>query len=210
MSTANSDTVVFLSFELLQTCMLYPYVSMLERSGVSLKLLRAQFYFTRFNRVVHQMGRKNPRFLYWWFTVGTVVSIGCTVPAVWVLVKTASGMIRSAATGTQEVQVLEPSASARFSVLFLLHGPKLCDFTARSPALPRYREHTLDIFSLILRAMPSERRTVICSCNKQLHHVQKYSIFVFTFCHIRKYSIVFACVREKSVVLPDCVIRYYR
>ncbi|XP_065300001.1 membrane-bound transcription factor site-2 protease isoform X1 [Dermacentor albipictus] len=92
-----------------KTCMLYPYVNMLDRSGMSLKLLRAQFYFTRFNRVVHQMGRKKPRFLYWWFTVGTVASIGCIVPAVWVLAKTASGMIRSAATGTQEVQVLEPS-----------------------------------------------------------------------------------------------------
>nr|XP_037281489.1 membrane-bound transcription factor site-2 protease-like [Rhipicephalus microplus] len=92
-----------------KTCMLYPYVNMLERSGMSLKLLRAQFYFTRFNRVVHQMGRKKPRFLYWWFTVGTVASIGCIAPALWVLVKTAAGMIRSAATGTQEVQVLEPS-----------------------------------------------------------------------------------------------------
>lgn len=76
---------------------------------MSLKLLRVQFYFTRFNRVVHQIGRKKPRFLHWWFTTGTVASLVCVVPAVWVLVKTASGMLRSAATGTQEAQVLEPS-----------------------------------------------------------------------------------------------------
>ncbi|KAH7948335.1 hypothetical protein HPB52_020605 [Rhipicephalus sanguineus] len=99
-----------------KTCMLYPYVSMLERSGMSLKLLRAQFYFTRFNRVVHQMGRKKPRFLYWWFTVGTVASIGCIVPALWVLVKTASGMIRSATTGTQEVQL--PGVNLPLSDIF--------------------------------------------------------------------------------------------
>ncbi|KAL3218974.1 hypothetical protein MRX96_031235 [Rhipicephalus microplus] len=82
MNTLNFTDYVF------KTCMLYPYVNMLERSGMSLKLLRAQFYFTRFNRVVHQMGRKKPRFLY-------------------LVVYRGHG--GHAATGTQEVQVLEPS-----------------------------------------------------------------------------------------------------
>ncbi|KAH9382123.1 hypothetical protein HPB48_007170 [Haemaphysalis longicornis] len=104
-------TVVNFTDYVFKSCLLYPYLSMLERGGMSLKLLRAQFYFTRFNRVIHQIGRKKPRFLHWWFTVGAVVSIVSIVPAVWILVKTALGMIRTAATGKEETQVLELSAS---------------------------------------------------------------------------------------------------
>lgn len=89
--------------------MLYPYISMLERNGLSLRLLRVQFYFTRFNRVVHQLGRKKPRFLYWWFTLGAAVSILSIAPAVWVLATSAMSMSRSAATGKPEVQILEPA-----------------------------------------------------------------------------------------------------
>ncbi|XP_077540520.1 membrane-bound transcription factor site-2 protease [Haemaphysalis longicornis] len=102
-------TVVNFTDYVFKSCLLYPYLSMLERGGMSLKLLRAQFYFTRFNRVIHQIGRKKPRFLHWWFTVGAVVSIVSIVPAVWILVKTALGMIRTAATGKEETQVLELS-----------------------------------------------------------------------------------------------------
>lgn len=92
-----------------KSCMLYPYISMLERNGLSLRLLRVQFYFTRFNRVVHQLGRKKPRFLYWWFTLGAAVSILSIAPAVWVLATSAMSMSRSAATGKPEVQILEPA-----------------------------------------------------------------------------------------------------
>lgn len=101
-------TVVNFTDYVFKSCMLFPYLSMLERNGLSLKILRVQFYFTRFNRVVHHLGRKKPRLLYWWFTAGTLLTIALIVPAVWVLVTTAASMLRSTATGKEESQILQP------------------------------------------------------------------------------------------------------
>lgn len=89
--------------------MMYPYIAWMERKGISVKLLRLQFYSTRFNRAIHLLGRKRPIFVYWWFTVGTVVSLCAVVPSVWILVTTARSVYYGSTGGREETQILQPA-----------------------------------------------------------------------------------------------------
>lgn len=148
---------------LFQSCMLFPYLSMLERNGLSLKILRVQFYFTRFNRVVHHLGRKKPRLLYWWFTAGTLLTIALIVPAVWVLVTTAASMLRSTATGKEESQILQPWVST--------HPLHYYALKAKAPRMTSYA-----ILSLFIdaRNQPSHlRHLLLCIYACSLQHLSR-------------------------------------
>ncbi|XP_064487641.1 membrane-bound transcription factor site-2 protease-like [Ornithodoros turicata] len=102
-------TVMNFTDYMLKSCMMFPYIAWMERNGISLKLLRLQIYSTRFNRPIHLLGRRKSRFLYWWFTLGTFVSICAVVPSVWILITTAFSLHSNRAEGGDEALILQPA-----------------------------------------------------------------------------------------------------
>lgn len=106
-------TVMNFTDYMLKSCMMFPYITWMERKGVSLKLFRLQIHSTRFNRVIHLLGKRNSWFLYWWFTLGTFVSVCAVVPSVWILVTTALRMYNSRANGKagDDALILQPAVS---------------------------------------------------------------------------------------------------
>lgn len=60
---------------ILQSCMHYPYIALLEGTGLKFGFLHMSWYTTAFNRTVYRWGTSSPKFLQQWFSLGCYTTL---------------------------------------------------------------------------------------------------------------------------------------
>lgn len=74
-------------FYVFQTCMHYPYISLLKKSGVKIHFLRIKLFTTALNRTFMKWGVSGSKFWSVWFNAGIFASIGLLCVSLYIVVK---------------------------------------------------------------------------------------------------------------------------
>lgn len=62
-----------------KSCCHYPYLNLLKKTGLDVNFMTLKFFTSVLNRPLQKWGIWRPRFLQWWFSLGTAVSL-CLLP----------------------------------------------------------------------------------------------------------------------------------
>jgi len=73
---------------LLRTCQNYPYIWLMEKTGLVLKFGQIRWTTARYNRIFVWLGSRRPKFLQLWFNLGAIFGLLAVVPSIGVLLVT--------------------------------------------------------------------------------------------------------------------------
>lgn len=112
-------------FLMLQSCSHYPYLMLLQKTGLSVGPFQLRWYTTSLNRLILKMSFWHPKFQTNWFTFGSWVTICLIVPSVCLVIVSSAQLCKKIFTeptnepiiSSQQETFLEPVVSNVHNIL---------------------------------------------------------------------------------------------
>lgn len=115
-------------FLMFQSCSHYPYLTFLQKTGLSVGPFQLRWYTTSLNRLVLKMSFWNPKLQTNWFTIGSWITICLIVPSVCLVIMSSAQLCKKIFTEptnesamSQQETFLEPVVSNPHNILVLFN-----------------------------------------------------------------------------------------